>query len=155
MGAFDQLRRRIQPIAPPTPADTFQGLDRAAVPVRRRVKSGRTEQFNARVTAEYLQRVRLLAEANKDTIGGLLEAMLILYESGARAPQQTGIPVAEARAGRTRQLRVYATDQVLEVVGKVAAERRLTVSGLIEDLLAREVEKLDPRGDRLGVVLKR
>jgi hypothetical protein len=70
-------------------------------------------------------------------LGALLEEMLKAFESCASEPRH-GVPVAEARAGRTRQLRLWASDGVFEAVGKVTAERRMSVSALFEDLLAHE-----------------
>ena len=61
------------------------------------------------------------------------------------------VPAAEARAGRTRELRVFASDEVFMTVGRVAAELDMPVSALIEHLLAREVGRLDPHGGKFGV----
>jgi hypothetical protein len=154
MTAFASLNKRLRVGRPPTPQDTFNTLDRPAEPALRRVKTGRTEQFNVRVKAGFKERIEELAARDKETLGGMLELMLAAYEAGAGAPQH-GIPIAEARAGRTRTLRLWATDQVFSAIGKVAAERKLTVSGLIEDLLAREVQRLDPHGGRFGVDVRR
>jgi hypothetical protein len=154
MKAFQALRSRMRIGAPPSAAHTFQTLQRPTEPRARRVKTGRTEQFNVRVRAGFKQRIEELAAAEKETLGGMLEAMLAAYESGAAEPQR-GVPVAEARAGRTRPLRLWATDEVFEAVGKVAAERRLSVSALVEDLLAREVGHLDPGGHRFGLKVGR
>jgi hypothetical protein len=154
MGALENLNKRLQHARPPSRQDTCNTLDRPAETAQRRVRTGRTEQFNVRVKAGFKQRVEELADQEKETLGSMLEAMLAAYESGASAPER-GIPVAEARAGRTRVLRLWATDQVFDAIGKVAAERKLSVSGLIEDLLAREVQRLDPHGGRFGVDVKR
>jgi hypothetical protein len=153
MSAFDPLRNRARIGAPPSRRDTFGTLERPDPSVRR-VRTGRTEQFNVRVKAGFKERIEELAAQEKETLGSMLEAMLAAYESGAAAPER-GIPVAEARAGRTRVLRLWATDQVLNAIGKVAAERKLSVSGLIEDLLAREVQRLDPHGGKFGVDVER
>jgi hypothetical protein len=61
------------------------------------------------------------------------------------------IPAAEARVGRTEELRVWCTPSVFQAVPKVAAARGMLVPELIEDLLAREVERLDPHGGKFGV----
>ncbi len=150
MDAFNKLRSRARIGAPPSRDDTLQTLERPAAPPPRRVKTGRTEQFNVRVKAGFKQRVEEIAAADKETLGGLLEAMLAAYESGASQPER-GVPVAEARAGRTRSLRLWANEGVFEAVGLVAAERRMSVSALFEDLLAREVARLDPHGGKFGV----
>lgn len=155
MGAFDQLRQRARIGAPPARNETFETLDRPPAPPGRRVKTGRTEQFNVRVKAGFKARVEEISLREKDTMGGVLEAMLAAFEAGAAAPERGAVPVAEARAGRLRALRVWATDEVFDAIGKVAAERRLSVSGLIEDLLAREVARLDPHGGKFGVDVKR
>jgi len=154
MGAFDQLRGRARLSPPPARGETFQTLDRPAAPSRR-VRTGRSEQFNVRVKAGFKARIDEIAEREKETMGGVLEAMLAAYEAGAAAPERGAVPVAEARAGRTRPLRLWATDEVYDAIGKVAAERRLSVSGLVEDLLAREVARLDPHGGKFGVDVKR
>jgi hypothetical protein len=152
---FEALRNRLRTAAtPPAPTDTFQTLARPAEPLRKRVKSGRTEQFNVRVKAGFKARVEELATNDGDTIGAFLEKLLAIYESGAGAPRE-GVPVGEARFGRTRPIHLWATDDVCNAVGKVAAERKLTVSGLVEDLLAREVARLDPHGGKFGVDVKR
>jgi hypothetical protein len=154
MSAFDALRNRLRTGLPPARTETFQTLARPAEPQPRRVKTGRTEQFNVRVKTGFKARVEELAAAEKETLGAFLESLLAAYESGAGMPERA-IPMAEARAGRTRPLRLWATDEVFSAIGKVAAERKLTVSGLIEDLLAREVTRLDPHGDKFGVVLRK
>ena len=43
----------------------------------------------------------------------------------------------------------------MAAVGKVAAERRMCVSALFEDLLAREVARLDPHGGKFGVDVRK
>ena len=143
MKAFDALRSRVRISAPPSREETFQTLERPADPRQRRIRTGRTEQFNVRVSVGFKARVEDLAAAEKETLGGMLEEMLAAYESGAAHPER-GVPVAEARAGRTKALRIWASDEVFEAMGKVAAERRMSVSALFEDLLAREVARLDP-----------
>ena len=155
MGAFDTLRNRTQIGTPPARNETFQTLDRPAATAPRRIKTGRTEQFNVRVKAGFKQRVEELAIREKETLGSMLEAMLAAYEAGGTKLGQGTVPVAEARAARTRAVRLWATDEVFKAIGKVAAERKLSVSGLIEDLLAREVARLDPHGGRFGVDVKR
>jgi hypothetical protein len=80
--------------------------------------------------------------------------MLAGYESGALRPDQ-GVPLGEARAGRVRLMRLYATDAVFAAAGLVAAERRMSLSALLEDLLAREVARLNPQGGKFGVDVSR
>ena len=154
MSAFDSLRNRLRSGPPPARTDTLQTLARPAEPPARRTKTGRTEQFNVRVKAGFKTRIEELAAGEKETIGAFLETLLAAYESGAATPGN-GVPLAEARAGRIRPLKLWATDEVFSAIGKVAAERRLSVSGLIEDLLAREVARLDPHGGKFGVDVKR
>jgi len=147
------LRSRPSIGAPPSRDETFETLERPAGLAARRVKTGRTEQFNVRVKAGFKQRVEDLATAEKETLGSLLESMLAAYESGA-ATSERGVPAAEARAGRVRPLRLWATDEVFGAIGKVAAERKLSISGLLEDLLASEIARLDPHGGKFGVEVK-
>ena len=152
MKPLDALRNRLRIGTPPSREETFQTLERPSEPPRR-VKTGRTEQLNVRVTTDFKKRVEKLAVDHRETIGGLLEEALKAFESGASQPER-GVPVAEARAGRTRQLRLWANDAVFDAVGKVARERGMSVSALFEDLLAHEVRRLDPAGTRLGVILE-
>lgn len=154
MSAFNTLRSRVGIGPPPSRNNTLQTLERPAAHAPRRVKTGRTEQFNISVKAGFRARVEEIAAAKKETLGGLLEAMLAAYERGASQPERA-VPVAEARAGRTRSLRLWANDGVFEAVGKVAAERRMSVSALFEDLLAREVARLDPHGGKFGVDVRK
>jgi hypothetical protein len=154
MKPFDSLRRRIQAGAPPAAADTFQSLDRQPARPARRVKTGRNDQLNVRVRAGFRQRLIDLAAAEHETLGALLEKMLADFESGASRPEH-GVPLAEARAGRVRAMRLWATDAVFEAVALVAAEQRMTVSALFEHLLAREVARLDPHGGRFGVDVRK
>jgi hypothetical protein len=153
MKAFDALKNRIRIGTPPSREQTFDTTGRPADSVSRRVKTGRTEQLNVRVTAAFKKRVDQLAAERRHTIGGILEEMLKSFESGASEPQH-GVPLPEARAGRTRQLRMWATDAVFEKIGKIAAERGMSVSALIEDLLAYEAARLDPQGTRLGIIMR-
>jgi hypothetical protein len=46
---------------------------------------------------------------------------------------------------------VWCTPSVFQAVPKLAAEREVLVPELIEDLVAREVERLDPHGGKFGV----
>jgi hypothetical protein len=154
MSAFDKILNRVRGAVPPARSDTFQTLARPAEPLKRRVKSGRTEQFNVRVKAGFKARIEELAGNEGETIGAFMEKLLMLYETGAGFPRQ-GVPAGEARQGRTRPLHAWTTEDVASTIGKVAAERRLSVSGLIEDLLARHVEQLDPHGGKFGVDVKR
>ena len=150
MKAFDAIKTRMRIGTPPSRQETFATLERPTEPAPRRIKTGRTEQLNLRVTASFKKRAEQLAVEHKETLGGMLEEMLKAFESGASKPSRD-VPVAEARASRTRQLRLWANDAVFEAVGKVAAERRMSVSALFEDLLAHEVLRLDPQGTRFGV----
>ena len=156
MSVFKDLQSRLRPPAAsrlraPGHEDTFQTLARLP---RKRVKTGRTEQFNVRVKVGFKTRLEDLA-ANEDlTLGAFVETMLILYESGAHAAPAL-IPVGEARAGRTHVLQAFATEEVYHAIGKVAAAHQLSVSGLIEDLLAREIARLDPHGGKFGVDIDR
>jgi hypothetical protein len=138
--------------APPTRQETFDTLQRPAA--TRRVRTGRTDQLNVRVKPGFKQRLDDLAAAGKHTLGSLLEAMLAAYETAVGVPEH-GVPIAEARAGRTRSVRLWANDAVFNAVGQIAAERKLSISGLFEDMLAREVTRLDPHGGKFGVEVKK
>lgn len=153
MKALDAIKTRMRIGTPPSREETFQTLERPAEPLSRRVKTGRTEQFNLRVTTKFKKRVEQLATDNKETLGGILEEMLKAYESGASKPQRD-VPLPEARAGRTRQLRLWVSDSVFDAVGKIAAERSMSVSALFEDLLAHEAVQLDPKGTHFGVIMR-
>ncbi len=88
------------------------------------------------------------------TLGSLFEATLAAYEASGGGMAGGAVPASEARARRTRELRVWASDEVFDMVGQVAGERKLSISGLIEDLLAHEVQRLDPDGSRFGMKVK-
>jgi hypothetical protein len=139
---------------PPRRDQTFGTTDRPPEGKRRRVKTGRTEQFNIRVKAGFKERVEELAQRDKETIGSLLEAMLAAYEAG-RAANDNSVPAAEARDGRTRLVRIWANDAVFDVIGTVAAALKISVSALIEDMLAKKIKELDPTCERFGVVVQR
>jgi predicted transcriptional regulator len=139
---------------PPSREETHGTLDRPPANGRRK-KSGRTAQFNIRVRPGFKARVEDLAESENRTIGAVLEDMLAVYEARGRSLVEGAVPVAEARAGRTRELRILASDEVFSTVGRVAAERGMSVSALIEHLLALEVARLDPHGGKFGVHVSR
>ena len=63
--------------------------------------------------------------------------------------------MAERRAGRDHELKIWASEFVYKAAPKVAAERQLSLSELFEELLAHEVHKLDPHGGKFGVFVKR
>jgi predicted transcriptional regulator len=153
MKGFASLRSRTQIGQPPPPDDTFQTLER---PIgERRRKTGRTEQFNVRVRSEFKARVESLAAREERTQGALLEAMLAAYEGSGGGLAAGAVPSVEAQAGRTRELRAWASRDVFDTIGRVAAERRMSISGLIEDLLAREVQRIDPGGAKFGVHVRK
>jgi hypothetical protein len=135
------------------PEDTFQTLERSIG--ERRRKTGRTAQFNVRVRSEFKERVESLASREERTLGSLLEAMLAAYEGSGSGLAPGAVPGIEARAGRTRELRAWASEDVFDTIGRVAAERRMSISGLIEDLLAREVQRIDPGGAKFGVDVRK
>jgi hypothetical protein len=157
MSSFKALRFRTRPVVlAPGPQDTFDTLDRKAPDKgKRRAKSGRTEQFNTRVAAGFGNRIRLLAERERAKLGEILEAMLTAFEAGGAALEGGVAPVAERRAGRGHELKIWASDFVYRAAPKVAAERQLSLSELFEELLAHEVHKLDPHGGKFGVYVKR
>jgi hypothetical protein len=139
---------------PPSREDTLNALDRPT-PGKRRKKSGRTEQFNSRVGGGFRARVKRLAELEKETVGAFLEKLVAEYEARGASLDGNVIPAAEARAGRTEELRVWCTPSVFQAVPKLAAERGVLVPELIEDLVAREVARLDPHGGKFGVKVEK
>jgi len=149
---FAALLARARIGKPPGREDTFDTLERPAGDRRR--KTGRTEQFNVRVRKEFKERIEDLALREDRTLGSLFEAMLAAYEASGGGMVEGAVPASEARARRTRELRVWASDEVFDMVGHMAGERKLSISGLIEDVLAREVKRLDPDGSRFGMKVK-
>ena len=156
MSSFKALRKRTRGgVVAPGPQDTFDTLDRPPDGRARKPKSGRTEQFNTRVAEGFAERVRLLAKRERAKLGEVLEAMLAAFEARGAALEANVAPVAERRAGRNYQLILWANEFVFQAAGKVAAERKLSVSELFEELLAHEVHRLDPHGGKFGVYVKR
>jgi predicted DNA-binding ribbon-helix-helix protein len=150
MKAFESMRSRLRAGRPPARSQTLNTLDRPATPPARRVKTGRTEQLNFRVTAAFKRRIDQLAEAEQQTLGALLEKMTDAFQAGASRPDHD-VPPADAQAGRTHFLRLWVTLPVYKAIGRVANERELTIAELIEDMLAREVARLDPHGGKFDV----
>ena len=99
----------------------------------------------------FKERVEGIAGREGRTIGAVLEDMLAAYEAAGGALPAGAVPAAEARAGRTSELRLWCTPSVFRAVPKLAAERGVLVPELVEDLVAREVERLDPHGGKFGV----
>ena len=81
--------------------------------------------------------------------------MLVAFEAAGAARHADVAPVAERRAGRNRELKIWATEFVYNAAPKVAAARELSLSELFEELLAHEVHRLDPHGGKFGVYVKR
>jgi hypothetical protein len=139
---------------PPRPQDIFNTLDRPPPEEGpRRPKSGRTEQFNVRVRPGFRLRVEAIARRLESTLGAALDAMLENFELNATLDPNS-IPHAEACAGRTQKVTFWAREPFARVMGRVAAERSLSVSELLEDLLAKEIRRLDPPGKKFGVHLE-
>jgi hypothetical protein len=136
---------------PPSREDTLGALDRPAAKKGRRKKSGRTEQLNIRVLPGTEARFSALAERDGLTNGAFLEKLLADHEARGSVLDGSVVPAAEAREGRTEQLRVWCSPSVFQAVPKLAGERGVPVPVLIEDLVAREVERLDPHGGKFGV----
>ncbi|MBX9590635.1 MAG: hypothetical protein K2X43_15110 [Hyphomonadaceae bacterium] len=139
---------------PPARDETHQTLERSP-PGNRRKKTGRTEQLNIRVQPGMEERFSAAAERAKETNGAFLEKLLAEHEARGASLDKGVIPTAEARVGRTEELRVWCTPWVFQTVPKLAAERGMLVPQLIEDLLAREVERLDPHGGKFGVKVEK
>jgi hypothetical protein len=150
------LRARVRGVGvPPEREDTFETLERPHGQRAREVRTGRTEQFNSRVAAGFGKRVRRLAKGERATLGEMLEAMMAAFEAQGGSLDRGMVPIAETRAGRTREMRFFASEFVYLAIGKVAAEREMSVSALLEELLAHEVHRLDPHGGKFGVYVKR
>jgi hypothetical protein len=139
---------------PPARDETHRNLERPAAGNRRK-KSGRTAEFNIRALPGFKERVKELAQREKETVGAFVEKLLAAYEARGAALDAGVIPAAEARAGRTAELRVWCTPSVFQAVPKLATARGMLVPELIEDLLAREVERLDPHGGKFGVSVEK
>jgi hypothetical protein len=154
MKSLWELRARTRaPASPPKREEVFGTLQRREKPVA--VKTGRTEQFNARVAKGFPGRVRRLAAGERATLGEILEAMLAAFEAEGASLDRGQVPIAERRAGRMHEMRFWASEFVQKSIGKVAAEREMSVSALIEEFLAKEVDRLDPHGGRFGVYVRR
>jgi predicted HicB family RNase H-like nuclease len=139
---------------PPARDETNQTLKRPP-PGNRRKKTGRTEQLNIRVQPGMEERFSAAAERAKETNGAFLEKLLAEHEARGGTFETGMVPGAEARAGRTEEMRVWCKPSVFQAVPKLAAARGVLVPELIEDLLAREVERLDPHGGKFGVKVEK
>ena len=156
MNSFKALKERtLGLVLPPGPDETFDTLDRKARDRKRQPKSGRTEQFNTRVREGFGDRIRQLKERERAKLGEILEAMLTAFEAAGAALESNVAPVAERRAGRNREMKIWASEMVYQAAPKVAAARQLSLSELFEELLALEVDRLDPHGGKFGVFVKR
>ncbi len=156
MKSFIAMRRRTAGVAaPPDREDTYGTTNRQANGKQRAPKTGRTEQFNTRGAVGFGDRVRELAKRERATLGEILESMLVSFEAAGAGLESAVPPVAEVRAGRKREVMFWATEYVYQAIGKVAAAREMSVSELLEELLAHEVHRLDPHGGRFGVYVKR
>ena len=87
-------------------------LDKRVGGKRRAVKSGRTEQFNLRVAEGFGERVRRLAKGERATLGEILEAMLAAFEAEGASLDRGQVPIAERRAGRSYEMRFWASEFV-------------------------------------------
>lgn len=143
-------------VGPPPPReDTLGTLDRPPAKKGRKKKSGRTEQLNIRVLPGTEARFDMLAERDGLTNGAFLEKLLVDHEARGGVIDATVVPAGEARSGRTEQLRVWCTPSVFLAVPRLAKERGVPVPVLLEDLVAREVERLDPHGGKFGVKIEK
>lgn len=140
---------------PPERNDTQKTLDRPAGNGARRPKTGRTEEFNIRVQPGFKERFKALASREKESVGAFLEKVLVRYEASGTTLEAGMIPVAEAKAGRVAELRVWCTESVFHTIARIAAARGMLVPELIEDLVAREVDRLDPHGGKFGVDVRK
>ena len=155
MSSFARLRKRTESLVlPPGPQDTFNTLERKA-PGRKR-KSGRTEQFNARVAEGFGDRIRLLAERDNAKLGEILEAMWVALEATGGGRMAGVAPLKDRWKKRDFELRIWVKGELFQAAPRVAAARGLSLSELFEEWLAQEVNRLDPHGSgRFGVYVKR
>lgn len=140
---------------PPTAEENFDTLGSSMEERLRAAKSLHGKQFNIRVSYGFDDRVRRLAKAERLKLGEMLESMLEAWEARGGGKEQGVVPIEDLRAGRKNQMQFWASQFVRMAIGKVAAERELSVSALIEDLLAHEIRRLDPHGGKFGVYVKR
>jgi hypothetical protein len=139
---------------PPARDETHKTLERAP-PGNRRKKSGRTKEFNFRVQPGFKESFIEEARRFKETNGAFLEMLFADFRARGATFDPGVIPALEARAGRTAELRVWCTPSVFQAVPQLADARGMRVPELIEDLLAREVERLDPHGGKFGVKVEK
>jgi hypothetical protein len=150
--SFAALRARAG-LRPPPEQETFETL---AKPGRDAGgKGSRNEQFNTRVCVWFKGQMEVLKEKERVTVGVLLEAMLQAYQTQGSGIEPGVPPVADVRAGRTKPITFWGSEVMHQAISRIAAEREMTVSELIEEWAAREVQRLDPSGGRFGVYVKR
>ena len=136
-------QRTLQPGRAPQPEETYDTLNGGPRGDDRDRVAGRDKQFNVRVADWFQKRVRLLKKRERATLGEILEATLAAYEANGGGLRPGQVPVEDARAKRTNEVRFYATAWVQGSIGRIAAERGLSVSELMEDLLARDLSASD------------
>jgi hypothetical protein len=156
MKSMLSLRMRTQSgVTAPQRGETFGTLDRPVGEAERDAAAGRVHQFNMRVADWVRKKVRRLAKAERATLGEVMEAMIEAYEARGGNLEVGAVSVEDQRAGRRHEIRFYATEAVYRALPKVSAERGMTVSALLDELLALEVHRLDPHGGKFGVRVER
>ena len=157
MKSFKALRMRVRPMAsPPKRDEHYVTLGRPAAETRRREKGERAAQLNMRVAEWLKDRIDFLADQEGKSKGVLMEAMLAFYEANGGGLKPGHPPVAEMREGRMFEVRFWGKKATASALGRIAAERGMSVSVLIEEWLAQEVSRLDPQGDgRFGIFIRR
>lgn len=133
------------PIALPSPqkADTFRVTDKAregSVDGRSLRATGRSEQFETKVSAGFKTRIKKAARKAGIGQNALLEDMMTVFE----AQQPPG--ASDAEAERLRALPLWATDDVVTALHQIAEVQKMTPSALLEDMLAERLEKLKAQG---------
>ncbi len=102
--------------------------------------------------AAWLQGARRgVAEREGRTIGAVLEDMLAVYEAAGGTSRRARCRRPRRAPGGRASCASGARHRCSRRCRRLAAERGVLVPELIEDLLAREVERLDPHGGKFGV----
>jgi hypothetical protein len=108
-------------------------------------RTGRTEQFNARVTMGWLKRFYFLAKRERAKQGELLEAMMEAYESAGTSLQAGHPSEADVQADRTHPLVLWVSEDTAKFVRDQCAERNVSRSSLFEDLMRAQKDGISAK----------
>lgn len=132
-------------IAPPSANDTFgttdRGRDGGKLDKRSLRATGRTEQFNTRITRQTLETFNKIAAQH-----GLKQNELLTDMTNAWRDRE-GVPDEEKEAGRTRALTIYGNADLLAGLEAIAKYHKASIHAIVEDLVAERLEKLQGSGD--------